>query len=41
MHWTREEMLHHCALEKTGIDADGWKSAEIFTYEAIVFKDHF
>lgn len=40
MHWTREEMLRHCALEKTGIGTDGWKNAEIFTYEAIVFKDH-
>ncbi|MGQ1948453.1 AmmeMemoRadiSam system protein B [Geofilum sp. OHC36d9] len=41
MHWTREEMLRHCARDKMGIDADGWKDAELFTYEAIVFKDHY
>lgn len=37
--WTREEFLGHCARDKAGIGWDGWKNAEIFTYEAIVFKE--
>lgn len=35
--WTKEEFLGHCAQDKAGIGWDGWKTAELFTYEAIVF----
>ena len=35
--WTKEEFLGHCAQDKAGIGWDGWKTAELYTYEAIVF----
>jgi MEMO1 family protein len=37
--WTREEFLGHCARDKAGLDWDGWKDADIYTYEAIVFGE--
>ncbi|MCF8364793.1 MAG: AmmeMemoRadiSam system protein B [Bacteroidales bacterium] len=37
--WTLEEFLGHCARDKAGIGWDGWKTAEIFTYEAIIFDE--
>lgn len=36
--WTREEFLGHCASEKAGIGRDGWKTADLFIYEAIIFN---
>ncbi len=36
-HWTVEDFLGNCAQHKAGLDWDGWKSARLFTYEAIVF----
>ena len=37
--WTREEFLGHCARDKAGLPWDGWKDAEIYTYEANVFSE--
>jgi AmmeMemoRadiSam system protein B/AmmeMemoRadiSam system protein A len=37
--WTKEEFLGHCARDKAGIGWDGWKDAEIFTYEAFIFHE--
>ncbi len=37
--WTREEFLGHCAQDKAGIGWDGWKDAELYVYEAIVFGE--
>jgi len=37
--WSKEEFLGHCAREKAGIGWDGWKDAELYVYEAIVFGD--
>jgi len=37
--WTREEFLGHCARDKAGIGWDGWKDAELYTYEACVFQE--
>jgi len=37
--WTKEEFLGHCARDKAFIGWDGWKNAEIYTYEAIVFDE--
>ncbi len=37
--WTLEEFLGHCARDKAGIGWDGWKDAEIYVYEAIVFSE--
>lgn len=36
--WTVEEFLGNCSKHKAGIGWDGWKGAEMFTYEAIVFR---
>ncbi len=36
--WTMEEFLGHCAQDKAGIGWDGWKDADIFIYEALVFS---
>jgi AmmeMemoRadiSam system protein B/AmmeMemoRadiSam system protein A len=37
--WNREELLGHCARDKAGLGWDGWKDADIFVYEALVFGD--
>lgn len=37
--WTKEEFLEHCSSDKAGIGRDGWKEAELFTYEAIIIKE--
>ena len=37
--WTKEEFLGHCAQDKAGIGWDGWKDAELYVYEAIVFGE--
>jgi AmmeMemoRadiSam system protein B/AmmeMemoRadiSam system protein A len=37
--WTKEEFLGHCAQDKAGIGWDGWKNAELFVYEALVFNE--
>lgn len=37
--WTLEEFLGHCARDKAGLSWDGWKDAELYTYEAIVFSE--
>jgi AmmeMemoRadiSam system protein A len=36
--WDVEQFLGHCARDKAGIGWEGWKTAEIFTYEAVVFR---
>lgn len=36
--WNKEEFLGHCARDKAGIGWDGWKDAELYTYEALVFS---
>jgi AmmeMemoRadiSam system protein A len=38
--WSKEEFLGHCAEEKAGIGWDGWRDAEIFVYEALVFGEN-
>lgn len=38
VNWTKEEFLGHCAQDKAGIGWDGWKTAELYTYEAIRFS---
>ena len=37
--WSVDEFLGYCSKYKTGLEWDGWKNAEIFTYEAIVFQE--
>ncbi len=36
--WTLKEFLGSCSKYKVGIGWDGWKTAELYTYEAIVFS---
>lgn len=36
--WDLEEFLGHCARDKAGIGWYGWRDAELYTYEAYVFK---
>jgi len=36
--WTVKEFLENCSGNKAGIGRDGWKTAELYIYEAIVFK---
>ena len=38
--WSKEEFLGHCARDKAGIGWEGWKDAELYTYEALVFEEH-
>ncbi|MFA7115854.1 MAG: AmmeMemoRadiSam system protein B [Bacteroidales bacterium] len=37
--WTKEEFLGHCSHDKAGLSWDGWKDADLYTYEAIVFSE--
>ena len=37
VNWTKEEFLGHCSRDKAGLGWDGWRDAELYTYEAIVF----
>jgi len=37
--WTKEEFLGHCAQDKAGIGWEGWKDAEMYVYEALVFGE--
>jgi AmmeMemoRadiSam system protein B/AmmeMemoRadiSam system protein A len=36
---TKEEFLGFCSRDKAGIGWHGWKNAEIYTYEALVFSE--
>jgi MEMO1 family protein len=37
--WTKEEFLGHCSQDKAGIGWNGWKDADLYTYEALVFGE--
>lgn len=37
--WSKEEFLGHCSRDKAGLSWDGWKDADVFTYEALVFHE--
>ena len=37
--WTKEEFLGYCSRNKAGLGWDGWKDADIFVYEALVFGE--
>lgn len=36
--WSLEEFLGHCARDKAGIGWEGWKTADLYTYEAVIFR---
>jgi len=37
--WTTEEFLGYCARDKAGIGYDGWKDADLYTYQTEVVKE--
>ena len=37
--WNTEEFLGHCARDKAGIGWNGWKEAELYTYQTEVVKE--
>jgi MEMO1 family protein len=37
--WNKEEFLGHCARDKAEIGWNEWKTAELYTYEALVFGE--
>ena len=37
--WDTEQFLGHCARDKAGIGWDGWKDANLYTYQAEVVKE--
>ena len=37
VNWTKEEFVAHCSRDKAGLGWDGWRDAELYVYEAIVF----
>lgn len=37
--WSKEEFLGHCSQDKAGLGWEGWKTAELYTYEAIIFSE--
>ena len=37
VNWTKEEFVGHCSRDKAGLGWDGWRNAELYVYEAIVF----
>jgi hypothetical protein len=37
--WTKEEFLGHCSADKMGMGWEDWKTADLFTYEAIIFSE--
>jgi len=37
--WTKEEFLGHCAQDKAGLGWTGWKDADIYIYNAIIFGE--
>ena len=36
--WSLDQFLGHCSRDKAGLGWDGWKTAELFTYEAEIFR---
>ncbi|MBN1132652.1 MAG: AmmeMemoRadiSam system protein B [Bacteroidales bacterium] len=37
--WTPEEFIGHCSQNKAGLGWNGWRDAELYVYEAIVFGE--
>ncbi|OFX85666.1 MAG: hypothetical protein A2W99_06215 [Bacteroidetes bacterium GWF2_33_16] len=37
--WSKEEFLGYCSKNKAGLGWDGWKEADIYIYEALVFSE--
>jgi len=38
--WTKTEFLGYCARDKAGIGWEGWKNAELYRYNALIFSEN-
>jgi MEMO1 family protein len=38
--WSKDEFLGHCAQDKAHIGWNGWKDADIYIYEALIFEEN-
>jgi len=38
--WSKKDFLGHCAQDKARIGWNGWKEADIYIYEALIFSEH-
>ncbi|QIA06391.1 AmmeMemoRadiSam system protein B [Draconibacterium halophilum] len=38
--WSKKEFLGRCSKNKAGIGWNGWKTAELYTYEVVIVKDN-
>ncbi|MCB9001178.1 MAG: AmmeMemoRadiSam system protein B [Bacteroidales bacterium] len=38
--WNIEEFVGHCSRDKAFIGWDGWRNADLYTYEAIIFDEN-
>jgi len=38
--WSKLELLGHCAQDKAGIGWEGWRDAELYVYEALIYEEH-
>ncbi|RIH65606.1 AmmeMemoRadiSam system protein B [Mariniphaga sediminis] len=36
--WSLHEFLGHCSRDKAGLGWDGWKTATLYTFEAVIFR---
>ena len=39
-HWTVEQFLGYTSRDKAGIGWDGWKTADLYIYEAVVLEEN-
>ena len=37
--WSKEDFLGYCSRDKAGLGWEGWKDADLYVYEAIVFGE--
>ena len=37
--WSVDEFLGRCSRDKAGLGWEGWKTAELYTYRAIIIKE--
>jgi AmmeMemoRadiSam system protein A len=37
--WKKEDFLGHCSRDKAGLGWNGWKDADVYIYEAVVFSE--
>jgi hypothetical protein len=37
--WSLDDFLGHCSRDKAGLGWTGWKDADIYIYEALIFEE--